>query len=134
MSTMTHTEMHADHRAWTNEHATWHDDLRAWEKEVDLALESLEKSKAALTRHNEALRTHAAAIRLYEQRCAAHEHELARYERGQETEALATMAHGHLDETAKQDELRTVHEQTKRTHHGMIANCQLLLKLLAGDE
>ncbi|HTN76739.1 MAG TPA: hypothetical protein VL096_15880 [Pirellulaceae bacterium] len=130
MTSSTHIAMHADHRFWEREISLWRDDLRAWQSELAKAQGEIKQLEKALEDHSQALLHHASKLRMHEQNFAGHEHALAQYEQGGDGQELLPMVHQHDEETTRQNESRSAHEQLKRRHHAVIAHWTLILKAL----
>jgi hypothetical protein len=122
--------MHGEHRLWESDISQWRDDLRAWQHELAQSQREIQQLERALQKHAQTLQQHASALRLEEQTAGNHEHEIVKYERGAEGDALFEMARAHSQEALRHAEHRAAHEQLKRQHHTMIARWNVLLKEL----
>ena len=125
-----HLEMHRDHQLWLSENNAWRVDICNWQEEQRHAETQLAEVEEALQEHKIVLQTHAAAIRARQEQLAGHEHALAACERGQIGPELATLTNSHDEEAAKHSQQREAHERIKRHHHGVIAQVNMLHKVL----
>jgi hypothetical protein len=132
MNVYTPTQVHRDHREWTEERALWHDDVRVWEKEVDDLLAKLQRVEAALSEQKHNLRVHAAALRLYEEGNARCEHLLADCERYGNDERESLLAHAHEGEVQRQDRQRERHQELKVSQRLLMSEIRPFARL--GDD
>ena len=130
MNATTHEMMHAEHRYWESEILLWREDLRVWQQELAKAQGEIKSLEEALAKHGRTLQQHGAALRLEEQKSDCHEHEIVKYEQGDEGDELFEMARSHSQEALRHAEHRAAHEQLKRLHHTVIAHWNVLLKAL----
>lgn len=126
MNVYSDTELHRDHRLWTDERALWHDDVRVWEKEVDELLAKLKRLEIALEQQKRELQAHAAAVRLYQECDGRREHALVQYERDGNEERGTLLEHAHEGAIQEHQRQRERHAHVKATQRRLMAELRPL--------
>lgn len=130
MTTISHSEIHGDHRYWQNEIKMWRDDIQLWQQErEDCIAELLE----AISRHDRAMECHSNSIVDHQSAIEDHEHFIAECEQKMNTEdkgQVETFMETHYGESALQTDLRASHEKIKRRHHTVMAKLAMVVASL----
>jgi hypothetical protein len=129
MNLYTSTQVHRDHREWSDERAMWHDDVRVWEGEIDDLMAKIQRIEAALVEQRHNLQVHAASVRLYEEAGARSEHLLADCERHGNDERECVLAHAHEGEVQRQERQRERHEELKAAQRLLVIEVRPLARV-----
>ncbi len=130
MTTISHSEIHGDHRYWQSEIKMWRDDIQQWQQErEDCIAELLE----AINRHDRAMECHTNSIVDHQSAIVDHEHFIAECEQNSSAKDKgdeATFAETHQGESSIQNDLRASHERIKKRHHTVMAKLAMVVASL----